>query len=289
DSVFTFSDNLTVTQQMTDAYDRNGYILVRNLLSQEEIAKVRHAVEHSKGIQKHAYGRSDGDKSSRLCVWNHPGDDVTGMLVRSHMIAGTMEELMGGEEIYHYHSKLMMKDAKTGGAWCWHQDYGYWYHNGCMFPEMGSVFIPVDDCKKENGCLQVIKGSHRLGRVEHGKSKESGDQMVADNERVQEALKQLELVPVEMSAGDALFFHGNLLHTSSQNTSDQRRWVIIVSFNKKKNNPYKEHHHPFYTPLVKVPNSALLECNNIENLEGKWFLDPAKENKYVDDEKQMLH
>jgi hypothetical protein len=38
----------------------------------------------------------------------------------------------------------MMKDPKVGGAHIWHQDYGYWYHNGCLLPEMGSVFIPVD-------------------------------------------------------------------------------------------------------------------------------------------------
>ena len=35
-----------------------------------------------------------------------------------------MQTLLGGHEIYHYHSKLMMKDAKTGGAHVWHQDYG---------------------------------------------------------------------------------------------------------------------------------------------------------------------
>ncbi len=37
-----------------------------------------------------------------------------------------MEALLGGHEIYHYHSKLMMKDPLTGGAFRWHQDYGYW-------------------------------------------------------------------------------------------------------------------------------------------------------------------
>ena len=37
-----------------------------------------------------------------------------------------MQTLLGGHEIYHYHSKLMMKEAKTGGAHVWHQDYGYW-------------------------------------------------------------------------------------------------------------------------------------------------------------------
>ena len=38
----------------------------------------------------------------------------------------------------------MMKEAHTGGSFVWHQDYGYWYNNGCMLPEMGSIFIPID-------------------------------------------------------------------------------------------------------------------------------------------------
>ena len=46
---------------------------------------------------------------------------------RSTKIAGTMQNLLGGDEIYHYHSKLMMKEPKTGGAHIWHQDYGYIY------------------------------------------------------------------------------------------------------------------------------------------------------------------
>lgn len=38
-------------------------------------------------------------------------------------LADTMEQLLGGE-IYHYHTKLMMKEAHTGGSFVWHQDYG---------------------------------------------------------------------------------------------------------------------------------------------------------------------
>ena len=44
----------------------------------------------------------------------------------SFQVVGTLEQLLGGWELYHYHSKLMMKEAKTGGAHLWHQDYGYW-------------------------------------------------------------------------------------------------------------------------------------------------------------------
>ncbi len=34
-------------------------------------------------------------------------------------------QLLGGEEVYHYHTKLMMKEPRTGGAHLWHQDYGF--------------------------------------------------------------------------------------------------------------------------------------------------------------------
>ncbi|KAJ8300968.1 hypothetical protein KUTeg_022487 [Tegillarca granosa] len=60
---------------------------------------------------------------ARMVNWGHPGSDITGMLARSEKVAGTCEELLGGE-VYHYHSKLMMKDAETGGKYVWHQDYG---------------------------------------------------------------------------------------------------------------------------------------------------------------------
>ena len=77
--------------------------------------------------------------------------------------------------------------------------------------------IAVDAATEENGCMQVLKGSHKLGRINHILS---GDQAGADLERVEEAKKRLELVHVTMASGDALFFHSNLLHCSAANNSD---------------------------------------------------------------------
>ena len=77
----------------------------------------------------------------------------------------------------------------------------------------------------------------------------TGDQAGADAERVDEILKRLPLVHVEMEPGDALFFHANLLHRSDQNRSDKPRWSMICCYNAARNDPYKESHHPRYTPL----------------------------------------
>jgi len=126
-----------------------------------------------------------------------------------------------------------------------------------LFPLLTSAFIAVDPATRENGCLQVIKGSHDLGRIEHVLT---GDQAGADRERVDRALERLELVYVVMDPGDILFFHCNLLHRSDQNRSENPRWSMICCYNAARNDPYKESHHPRYTPLVRVPDSAVREA-----------------------------
>lgn len=81
-------------------------------------------LERDDGIVQHSYTRGDGQgKQNRVCLWNHPGKDLTGMVGRCQKVAGTMEKLLEGE-VYHYHTKLMMKEAHTGGSFIWHQDYG---------------------------------------------------------------------------------------------------------------------------------------------------------------------
>jgi ectoine hydroxylase-related dioxygenase (phytanoyl-CoA dioxygenase family) len=93
-----------------------------------------------------------------------------------------------------------------------------------------------------------------MGRVDHILS---GDQAGADMERVREAMKRYQLVDCVMKPGDALFFHSNLLHASARNDSDKPRWSMICCYNAKSNDPYKEAHHPRYTPLKKVPDAMI--------------------------------
>lgn len=238
-------------------YHADGYVLVKGMLDEEEINLLGRAAREDRVLDQHSFGKADGEGGTvRLSLWNHPTDTMYGMVARSESMVGTAEKLLGGE-VYHYHSKMIMKDAKVGGAWAWHQDYGYWYQNGVLFPLLTSAFIAVDRATKENGCLQVIKGSHHLGRIEHVLT---GDQAGADQDRVQEILKRQELVYVEMEPGDTLFFHANLLHRSDQNRSEHPRWSMICCYNAACNDPYKESHHPRYTKLKKVPDAEIMKA-----------------------------
>jgi hypothetical protein len=238
-------------------YEQNGFVLEKAMFDAEEIDLLRRAAKEDRQLDQHSFGRGDGEGGTvRLSLWNHPGDTLYGMFARCEKIVNSAERLLEGE-VYHYHSKMIMKDAKVGGAWAWHQDYGYWYQNGVLFPLLTSAFIAVDPATRENGCLQVLKGSHQLGRIDHVLT---GDQAGADLERVAEAQKRLETVYVEMAPGDVLFFHANLLHRSDQNKSDNPRWSMICCYNAARNDPYKEAHHPRYTPLSKVADSAIREA-----------------------------
>jgi ectoine hydroxylase-related dioxygenase (phytanoyl-CoA dioxygenase family) len=236
-------------------YERDGFVVIRQLFDAEEIGLLREAIETDPQLRESLYDRHDASgKATRMATWNHPGDSVYGLAARTHRVVDTMEDMLGGE-VYHYHSKLTAKEPKVGGAWEWHQDYGYWYHNGCMFPYMASVMVALDKTTRENGCLQVLRGSHLAGRVDHGVL--PGEQVGADPRRVEEMLKTLELVYAELDPGDGLFFHANVMHRSDQNRSDHRRWTVLFCYNAARNNPYLEHHHPQYTPLAKVSDDAV--------------------------------
>jgi ectoine hydroxylase len=259
-------------------YSDKGFTLSRGFFDPEEIALLRRAAKEDRELDQHSFSRGDGEGGQvRLSLWNHPGDTIYGMFARCESVVNSAEKLLDGE-VYHYHSKMIMKDARIGGAWAWHQDYGYWYQNGVLAPLLTSVFIAVDPATRENGCMQVIPYSQTLGRIDHVLT---GDQAGADRERVDEILKRMPLEYVEMAPGDALFFHSNLLHRSDQNRSDNPRWSMICCYNAARNDPYKESHHPGYTPLAKVPDAAIRQAGL------KRFADSTSDVAWLQEEKDQ--
>jgi phytanoyl-CoA hydroxylase len=249
-----------LTDQQIAQYNRDGYLIVKNFLQQDEVAKLYKIAIEDSAVAKHAFDLNDQTgKKTKLTLWYKPGDDAYGMLTKSRRMVESVDKLMDGDSaICHFHSKLMQKEPKVGGAWEWHQDYGYWYKNEFLLPDqMISVMVAITEANKANGCLQVIKGTHKMGRIEHGFA---GEQVGASQHYVDLALKTMELVYVELKAGDALFFHSNLLHRSEANTSDTARWSLISCYNRSANVPYNEPSQSSTVPLVMVDDEALLEA-----------------------------
>lgn len=244
------------TQDELRQFQCDGYVVVQNLLNAEEVELLARISRADQELSRNAYGRSDGQGAVvTLSVRNELVGNYYSAIARSERIVRRME-LFLGDEVYHYHHKLILKEPRVGGAWEWHQDYGYWYNNGCLTPDMGSCLIAIDRATPVNGCLQVLRGSHHIGRINHGPI---GDQTGADLERVAVAIERYETVPVSLEPGSAVLFHSNLLHRSDQNRSEDPRWALICCYNTKQNDPYQESRHPQYSPLAVLPDDQLLE------------------------------
>ena len=229
--------NFALTSDQIAAYDRDGFVVIKGLFNGAEVEKLNHIVDQDPVVADAVVGRKDSQGSTaEIALWTDLQDDMFSDVARSSRVVENVETLMGGPAAF-FHAKLTLKRPKTGGAWDWHQDYGYWYRDGYLFPDLASVFIALDPCKKINGCLQVLRGSHKMGRIEHGVNV---DQVGADMTRVTTAMEKLDLVHVEMDPGDGLFFHSNLLHASGQNVSDHTRNVLLCCYIRTDNPPVKD-------------------------------------------------
>jgi ectoine hydroxylase-related dioxygenase (phytanoyl-CoA dioxygenase family) len=239
-------------------YDNDGYLIIPNFLTQPEVDLLYNLATNDDILRSNAFDLNDqAGKRTKLTLWFTPGDDTFSLLTRSERMVRSVQSLLGDGEVCHFHSKLMQKEPKVGGAWEWHQDYGYWYKNGFLYPDaLISVMLALTEATKENGCLQVLKGSHKMGRFEH---LFAGEQQGADMPFVEEALKICEKIYVELKAGDALFFHSNLLHMSEANLSDKPRWSLISAYNLSYNKPFREKNTSCITPVNMVPDNAIME------------------------------
>jgi ectoine hydroxylase len=139
---------------------------------------------------------------------------------------------------------------------------------------MASCLIALDPATKANGCLQVLKGSHLMGRIEHGRF---GGQTGADPERVAVALERLERVYCDMEPGTGCSFTRTCYMRRLRTRVTSPGWALICCYNAASNNPYKDSHHPRYTPLRKVDEDAILRTGVKLSEASKKFIAPDED------------
>ena len=260
-----------LTAEDATRFAEDGFFFKRGFFDDEEIGLIRRALEVDETLMANVVEVPDDEWGvTEAIVWNQPGDDFFGAISRCARMVDGMEALFGGE-VYHYHAKLILKPPGKGGGFRWHQDFGYWYEAGILFPDLASVIIAVDPMRRDNGCLQFLRGSHRLGRLTHVQVR---GHMCADPDHLAEAQKVLDTVYVKMEPGDVMFQHCNTLHASDPNTSESPRTALVVCYNMVHNNPFRAHHHCSYTPINKLPDSAVKERGHILNGAERDYLVP---------------
>jgi ectoine hydroxylase-related dioxygenase (phytanoyl-CoA dioxygenase family) len=121
------------------------------------------------------------------------------------------------------------------GFYEWHQDFDWHFANGLLAPQFASIYLPLDRATRHNGCIRVLRGSHKLGRLTHPTAD------YVDQDQLRGAQKRFELEYVEMEPGDVMVFHGHLLHGYDVNRSDTNLATYQCYYNAVENaEHYKE-------------------------------------------------
>ncbi len=238
-----------------EQFHEDGFAIKRGLFSAEELRPLQAELDSDPDIRGSQSTIPDlQGELWKVTIWNEQNDTYAGKLPRLERMLDNSELLLG-EESYFWHIKLVRKSNDIPGAVDWHQGYAYWYDD-CVYPNTVTCSVALDSNNLTNGCLNVVRGSHKLGRIE---MVDVGGAHVADPVRTQQIIDRHEVVSCEMEAGDAVFFHANMLHGSLPNTSDTPRTLMHCVYNARSNDVVDPSVSPHraYRRTERLPDDTL--------------------------------
>jgi phytanoyl-CoA hydroxylase len=222
----------TLTEDQVRFWQENGYLVLPEVLSAEEVAALRRGCD---ALEERATALGEGSDRYQFSVFASGARRVQQIaephelggewlaLARHPRLLDRVEDLLG-PNLQLYYSMLMMKPPREGSAAPWHQDFAFFAHGRA---DLLAGMVAIDDATLENGCLRVVPGSHRMGLLNHFKDGQftgiyQGDTAAFDASGGHVAL------PV--AAGGVIFWHALTLHGSHPNRSEQPRRALVLEY-----------------------------------------------------------
>ncbi len=146
-------------------------------------------------------------------------------LARDERIVGRLRSLIG-DDIQLQHSKSASRPAAAGqGGFAWHQDFAFFPHTNT---DLLAVMVMLDDATPDNGCMRMVRGSHRRGLLDH--TDENG--LFTGMCREPSAWKdhQDDVVQITPRAGGISIHHCLMLHGSAPNPTGAPRRGLVFQY-----------------------------------------------------------
>lgn len=215
--------------------DQQGYAIVPGLFSSGEIAEIALAFDHLAAIARTLDGPADVGGARFVVdpapfrihrvVWCGGADPVLARYAADPRLSGLAAEVLGVDPVAHLVQQAHFKLPGDGVGFGWHQDASNRRYGTDLWTDLdgrGSfiqIALAVDPQGADNGGLQVLPGTHRLG-------------FVADPQTgaLPPDLDLRSPVDVVLAPGDAVVFGPFLVHGSAPNRSDGPRRLLIQGF-----------------------------------------------------------
>src|SRR5579885_505828 len=223
-----------VTQEHIDAYQRDGAVCLRQLLSPDEITVLRQGIDEnlknpSPNAKIASKPNDPGWFIEDFCNWqsnsfykrfihDSPISIVAGLLMQSRI-----------SRLYHDH--MLVKEPGTRQVTPWHQDQPYYNIEGW---QNCSLWIPVDPVARSS-TLEFVAGSHRgpwlIPRsFMDNQAKWFPEGSLNDLPDIESARENYPIIGWEIDPGDVVCFHMLTLHAAGGAGNHCRRRVFSVRF-----------------------------------------------------------
>jgi ectoine hydroxylase-related dioxygenase (phytanoyl-CoA dioxygenase family) len=242
------------TDREREQYEVDGFFVRERAIPEADLVEVRDAVEEihrdildaSAGSSAAPVDRVDRQRfqsvlgSTIKWEWDEDIRHIRSMepcmhldprietLVDDPRIWQAARPLVGTEKISLFSDKLNFK-RPGGSPFPWHQESPYWAHGAEQLEGIVSALIYLDDATIDNGCLWVVRGSHRYGFLPSLRDRGVLGALYTDVQ----ALEGAEPVPLAAPAGSILYFHRDLVHGSQTNRSGDNRRALIFAYQRE--------------------------------------------------------
>ncbi len=245
----TASAALEFSPKELDSFERDGYAIVRNVADAELRQRMLNVT--LEGLHRHIepleyeadlhypgapVSTSElGGKTVRRLKQAHSRDFVFTQWIQNPAIVNRLKQILGPKIVcpLSHHNCIMTKEPKFSSDTGWHQDIRYWSFER---PELVSVWLALGNETEQNGCLQLVPGSH-CTPFERSRF---DDEIFFRTDLAENQAVLSKKILAELNPGDVLFFHCKTLHAATRNRTDNTKYSLVLTYRSLDNPPKEE-------------------------------------------------
>lgn len=228
------------------AFQQDGYLILRGFAAGERVSTLRGiAEEHlARAIAPVEYEAdlhypgapesriAEGGRTIRRLLQAQARHPAFTQWINHPPLLACLHQLLGADLVMPlaHHNCVMTKAPRFSSDTGWHQDIRYWSFER---PELINVWLALGPERRDNGCLKLIPGSHRMALE---RSRFDAQAFFREDLPGNRALLQQEVL-AELEAGDVLLFHSRTLHAATRNYSDETKLSFVFTVRAADNQP----------------------------------------------------
>jgi ectoine hydroxylase-related dioxygenase (phytanoyl-CoA dioxygenase family) len=199
-------------------YEQDGIVFPISVLSADEVSENRNALQ-SVAARCDEGSLKRFDNLHLFFPWAY-------RLATRRALLDVVENFLGPDLVIDG-TLVFYKPPHDSSYASWHQDsvYSGWH----LTPSI-SAWIALTSSNRNNGCMRVVPGSHKLGLLEHDNVLNDPNLLNRRGERIRMDVKESDAIDVVLWPGEMSLHHPNIVHGSNPNTSDGPRIGFIVRF-----------------------------------------------------------